>query len=317
MEDTKKIFDKALLASDTETLEKILLDGSEEQTDELLRQVWNKPALPVDEDLKRDSLSQIRARVDNLEKTGRRSKHWRILFEAAAVIAITITLWLFNPIPNKEIRWAELITPYGKIDSTVLSDGTKIWLNAGSRLLYPMSFSTAEERRVFVSGEAYFEVAKDRSHPFIVSANGVEIKVLGTTFDVKAYMDEDEITTTLLSGAVLLTPPSSEESYRMVPGRTLVYNRTTGDVDSFLNKETEKPMWQREEMNFYNLTLDQIAKNLERRFNISIIIRNPDYASMRFYASFVNNENADQILSALNLKRTFTIKKEGGIYDIY
>ena len=164
---------------------------------------------------------------------------------------------------------------------------------------------------------AYFEVAKDRSHPFIVSANGVEIKVLGTTFDVKAYMDEDEITTTLLSGAVLLTPPSSEESYRMVPGRTLVYNRTTGDVDSFLNKETEKPMWQREEMNFYNLTLDQIAKNLERRFNISIIIRNPDYASMRFYASFVNNENADQILSALNLKRTFTIKKEGGIYDIY
>lgn len=104
-------------------------------------------------------------------------------------------------VQDADVEYATLITPRGRQQQIILSDGTKVWLNAGSSLQFPTSFA-ADVRRVEVTGEAYFEVAHHASLPFIVKAGTDEIKVLGTHFNVNAYADEQTIKTTLLQGSV-------------------------------------------------------------------------------------------------------------------
>jgi len=104
-------------------------------------------------------------------------------------------------VDNANAEYATLVTPLGRQQQITLSDGTKVWLNAGSSLRFPIKFSAAQ-RRVEITGEAYFEVARNATKPFFVSAGSEEIKVLGTHFNVNAYADEQMVKTTLLEGSV-------------------------------------------------------------------------------------------------------------------
>jgi len=103
---------------------------------------------------------------------------------------------------SSEVSYNELETPKGRQYSVVLSDGTRVWLNAASSIRYPTAFTGLDERKVFLTGEAYFEVAKDKNHPFKVISGKQEIAVLGTHFDVNSYSDEPSIATTLFEGSV-------------------------------------------------------------------------------------------------------------------
>src|SRR5690606_29613893 len=102
---------------------------------------------------------------------------------------------------SKEIQYNTVSTPRGGQYQLVLADGSKVWLNAASSIRFPAAF-TGKERNVEITGEVYFEVAHNASQPFIVKANGVDIKVLGTSFNVNAYEDESSMKTTLLEGSV-------------------------------------------------------------------------------------------------------------------
>jgi ferric-dicitrate binding protein FerR (iron transport regulator) len=120
---------------------------------------------------------------------------------------------------------------------------------------------------------------------------------------VKAYNDESDVVTTLVTGSIQLTTPVSDSIYKLQPNKTLVFDRENGSVECYLNKEYNLPMWYCDELNFNNITLDEISRELERRFKVKIVLRNPKCASLRFYASFVNGENVDDILSSLNVKK--------------
>ena len=119
---------------------------------------------------------------------------------------------------NRQLLYNTLTVPKGsKVVSITLSDGTTVWLNAASSLRYPAVF-TGNDRKVSITGEVYFEVAKDRSRQFIVEANGVSTKVLGTHFNINAYEDEPETRITLLEGAVKIESRGSEQM--LTPGRS-------------------------------------------------------------------------------------------------
>ena len=124
-----------------------------------------------------------------------------------------------DTIVEKQVKYNTLEIPRGGEYALQLADGTRVWLNAGTSLRYPVAFS-GQERRVELRGEGYFEVAKDSASPFVVSVNGVDVRVLGTSFNVSAY--SDEVVTTLVEGKVLMR--SQADSVVLVPDRQGVWD---------------------------------------------------------------------------------------------
>ncbi len=163
----------------------------------------------------------------------------------------------------------EIVVPYGTHTKMVLSDGTKVWLNAGSKLAFPSEFNT-QERMVFLEGEAYFEVARDVV-PFIVKVKDMRVNVLGTAFNISAYPDDPGIETVLLKGRVALETGSGlrTRSQVMQPLQKATFNRTER---RFLVEETSNAMafvsWKEGWYTFSNEGLAAVLQKMERYYNI-------------------------------------------------
>ncbi len=310
-------FRRAVEEGDTDRIEQLLLQEEEGAFDDELRAAWNEPVPTVDARDVDDAFRSFERRIRPRRSMGFLAV-LRHAAAAAAVVAIAVLWWQVRheEVRIVETRWAECSTAYGQTRELTLADGTRLWINAGSRVLYPTDFH-GKERRVYISGEVCLDVAKDPSRPFCVSADGAEIRVLGTQFNVKSYLGERELTTTLMSGSIEMRLPGSEEVYRLTPGKTLQYDRTSGDISLYTTPEYNYPAWYRGEFTFHNETLQAIAAELERKFDVRIVIRNPEAAGTRFFAGFVNDESVDEILAALNIQKQFRIERRGDVIDIY
>ncbi|MBV4358892.1 FecR family protein [Pinibacter aurantiacus] len=159
-----------------------------------------------------------------------------------------------------------LSTPKGGQYKLVLPDGSKVWLNAASSITFPTQFAT-QERRVSITGEAYFEIAADAARPFYVKAKETDVKVLGTSFNINAYDDESEIATTLLIGAVMVSVGS--RSQRLQPGQQA---QSKGE-ELLLQKniDTEAVVaWKEGYFNFQDMRLQAVMRQLERWYGIEV-----------------------------------------------
>jgi ferric-dicitrate binding protein FerR (iron transport regulator) len=170
----------------------------------------------------------------------------------------------------------EVVVPFGKKSELQLADGTKVWLNAGSRLAFPSKF-TKKSREVFLEGEAYFEVAKKQAQPFIVNAAKIEIKVLGTHFNVSAYPADQTIETVLLEGSVALSRPNSIGNFRnevvLQPNQKGSFSKEQREV-----KVTDEPdvdlyvAWTYGWLKYNKESLGSVLGKVERYYNIEIQI---------------------------------------------
>ena len=161
-----------------------------------------------------------------------------------------------------------LTVPYQHTYQVVLSDGTRVHLNAGSSLSFPTAF-TPNERRVKLSGEAYFEVMPQAKRRFIVEADEVQVEVLGTTFNIEAYQDDAQIRTTLITGKVAVHVPN-EDSRILSPNEQSVFDRKAGRT--FVNKiDSESAIvWQNGWLDFDNHTLESVMRRIARHYNLAI-----------------------------------------------
>ena len=177
-------------------------------------------------------------------------------------------------------RMNEVIVPYGKRTQLVLEDGTKVWLNAGSRLAFPQKFD-GKKRTVFLEGEGYFEVAKNTSQPFMVHTSSVNIEVTGTKFNISAYQSDDFCQTVLLEGSVNVIGKSKLLNNRtsMLPNQKVIFNKN----EQTLVRENEYfpelyVAWTEGWYSFSNESLTEIFKKVERYYNVKIEY-NPDLIS--------------------------------------
>lgn len=192
--------------------------------------------------------------------------------------------------------------PYGKRFDIVLSDGTHVFLNSGSSLKYPVKFLNGLNRIVHLTGEAYFEVAKDKEHPFIVNADDIEVKVLGTKFNVSYYSEDKSIETVLVEGSVELQDKeksSGDHATLLEPGYMAAWNKvektmTVENVDTRLYTA-----WTQGKLVFRNTTFRKIRQALERKYNVTIINHNLDLDDQLFDATF-DIENIEQVLKSFN-----------------
>lgn len=170
----------------------------------------------------------------------------------------------------KGLKYNQINIPFGKKSRLVLEDGTKVWLNAGSCFAFPQEFN-GEKREVFLKGEGYFEVAKDKTRPFIVSTSNIDIEVLGTRFNVSAYQSDGFTEAVLLEGRVNVWDKSSffKKKVVMVPSQKATF--TKGQKGIVLESEPLPAMhiaWVEGWYQFSNEGLEQVLKKLERYYNV-------------------------------------------------
>jgi transmembrane sensor len=199
---------------------------------------------------------------------------------------------------DSETVYNTMTTPRGRHFMLVLHDGTKVWLNAASSLRFPASF-TGSERRVSVTGEAYFEVAKDAGRTFRVTVNGkAEVEVIGTHFNINAYEDKGVLKTTLLEGAVMHSPVARPQAAVMLkPGQqaqlTGAQTNVVDDVDL-----SGVVAWKEGLFNFEDMPLAEVMKQLERWYDIDVVYEGsvPD---VEFYGELSRTNTLAGILEAL------------------
>jgi ferric-dicitrate binding protein FerR (iron transport regulator) len=230
----------------------------------------------------------------------------------AAVIAITLALsFLFHKKqeakPLSENTFFQISAQNGKQSQLiVLSDGTRVWLNASSTLKYAESFGVGQ-RNVRLDGEAYFEVTENKSLPFVVSTGGLDVKVLGTKFNVMAYASDPQITATLVEGKVELWTGDSQKVFAgaIEPGQQAVYRK---DADSIAFRKVDAALfttWKDGYYKFDNASFGDIAERLEKIYNVKITFTNESLRKIPYSGTFVQEQSIREILEIIRGVKPF------------
>jgi len=226
-------------------------------------------------------------------------------------LMLAIGWYIGNNQPStKIISWNSVTAPRKHIALFNMADGTEVWLNAGSTLSYP-SGENPEKREVKLKGEGYFKVSKDSRKPFFVITQNALIKVLGTSFNVKAYAEEEQITTTLEEGSIQLTTSKTGNTpYLLRPGEQAVYQNNTGEINVSQVDATRFSAWRNEKFLFKDADLKTIITELERLYDIKIHIVNPQLAKLRFRGMFSYDQDLLDAFETLkrSVKLNYTIK---------
>lgn len=196
---------------------------------------------------------------------------------------------------SSSLQYNTISTPRGGQYQIVLPDGSQVWLNAASSLKFPVAF-TGKDRTVNLTGEAYFEVAKNASQPFIVQTSGMQVKVLGTHFNVMAYPDEAHVKTTLVEGTVSVS--QGRASSLMQPGQQASIDET-GAAFNITRPDLEDVMaWKEGEFRFRKTDIRMIMRQIARWYNVDIEYKG-DLSGINLYGSMTRKENAAQLLELL------------------
>lgn len=214
----------------------------------------------------------------------RRQRIRRIVAYAAAVlIPMALALTLFVQVNSRvnllaDDKYEEIYVPNGERMQVLSQDGSKAFLNAGSRLRYPRQF-TLSERKVYLEGEAWFEIEKSR-RPFIVGLSDFDVSVLGTTFDVKAYPDEEAVVVTLETGTIRLES-AYFQTHRLTPGETAVYDKRSRRCEVQYCPGIERySAWRHNVLYFKDTPLDEVIRMLTRKYDKSFVVKDP--AALRY-----------------------------------
>lgn len=199
-----------------------------------------------------------------------------------------------------------LTTSPGEQTQVRLQDGTIVYLNAGSSLTYPTNFAKRAKRQVSLTGEAYFEVAKDKEHPFVVAADHQHVEVLGTIFNISSYADDPTVKTTLLEGSVRISNLNTNSTEILKPGEQAIVNS-----QSLLTKTVkvdDEVAWKNGYFMFNNETLENIMKKVARWYNVSILYQDASIQQKTFFGSVSRYGSVSEILKLL--QKTGAVKFE-------
>ncbi len=210
-----------------------------------------------------------------------------------------------------ETEQIQLIVPNGKRTSLTLNDGSKIWVNSGTKLIYPSHFSE-NIREIFVDGEIYLDVARNESQPFIVHSKGLDVKVLGTSFNITTYKEDNFTNVVLVSGSVEVIM-DNKVSTRLNPSDCFhlengVKSVNQVDVYNYI-------CWKEGILKLEKTTLDEIFNRLSRHYNIQILYGN-HYTNIEYNGKLSMEESIDEVLGNIAMTEPFTYTKENNVIKI-
>lgn len=253
-----------------------------------------------------DDFLQLNRLINQETKPTKLAIFRRYLKYAAILIAA-----LFIGFSASEIRYIfpsfteseltnEFYAPEGQISEFKLSDGTRVWLNSGTRIKVPVSFNS-KHRMLSMEGEAFFQVTKDPLHPFFVNTKELSVRVMGTSFNVSAYETEKNTEITLIEGTVGVKEINGERLAKLFPGQQLVYEKATG---AKVKREVDiipYEAWRDGKMIFKDRTLEFISERLERWYSVKIAFNDKNVSQLKFTGTILKNKPLSQILEIITL----------------
>lgn len=300
----------------------------------ILDEYWARPVAPATEDNEAHFRHILEAAEDKDEPERRPRIARRVLAVAATVAVLLTGGWWYAqhvrvPANTSGTALTESVAKPGAKSRLLLSDGTVVWLNSGSRLNYPSSFNDSI-REVTLEGEAYFDVAKAAGKPFVVHTRDIRIHVLGTVFNVRCYPEDNQTEATLISGLVQIsqTGDSSGETLLLHPREKVVVQKKqveTETAKSLILRQLKKNItdtalvetaWVYNKLVFDGEDFRQISNEMERWYNVKITIHDNAVAGYRFHAKF-EHETITEVLAALQVSLPFTFKINNNEVDIY
>lgn len=278
---------------------------NEDEKEISMRELWEESPSTVT-DKTWDDLSKLQERIAAEQIKPTRHFHLYRWGQYAAVIVIVvatvvITKWVSpDPVQVVSPKMTEFYVPYGECRQVDLPDGSSVWVNAGSLLVYPAEF-TADSRIVYLTGEARFEVAKDPDKPFIVSTNYLDIRALGTVFSVEAYPGGQTTSATLEEGSVRVDTKQGEiVSSILKPDEQLVYSHQTRQIS--INKVEADGMsaWKDGYLIFEDASFEEVVAVLKRKYNVTINYDANKYRGRSYFVKFNPDESVEDALLILS-----------------
>lgn len=219
----------------------------------------------------------------------------------------------FGKVQDQEVVYNTLKVPYGKTFKLTLSDGTVVSLNSGTSLRYPEQFGINGKRNVYLSGEAFFEVAKDKLHPFIVNANQVDVEVLGTKFNVSAYPENPTVNSTLVEGSIEMYEVTNKQNTVLLrPNQMATWQNNSKKITTKAVDPSFYTAWTKGEIAFKDTPFSTIAKIIQRTYDVEIINENAVLAKQNFTGTIkISESSVENILELLKRDTPFnyTIKQ--------
>ena len=331
MEEEKKHMDELIVTYLTEGLDKSALAelkawiaASTENENYFIqqREVWfsavsREAALKYNKD---KAFHTFKNRIESqkeVEKTSRRGFRLSALWRYAAIVTVILAVGCFSywqgGVDVKD-TFADISVeaPLGSRTKLYLPDGTLVWLNAGSVLKYSDKFNE-RNRKVILSGEAYFEVTKKEKAKFTVQTCGYDVVVKGTKFDVSAYPEDSVVTTALMEGIVEIH--RGEQRIEMVPGEFVKLDMATGKITRTRNDVKQWKAWSENRIEFEDITLKELVAKLSRQYDVNISLESEQVGAKRFRISLRNRETIGEVMAALQEIIPITVERRGK--DIY
>jgi transmembrane sensor len=270
----------------------------------------------------------LREKVKSTQPGGKFGYNRKLLIyrlsSVAAVLMILFAIgwlgrviWMKNSPENSKDNLTEIMIPKGQRGHITMADGTGVWINADSRLRYPTQFNE-KTREVFLEGEAFFEVAHDKQKPFLVHTTTIDVKVLGTRFNISSYTNDLKTETTVAEGCVSIRGKENlknreglQGEIKLLPNNKAVLNK--GD-DNFELEKVNVEMataWKDGTICFDEKSLNEIARMIERQFDVEIVIENPLIKDNIYTATFEKGKTVEDILYALKRSSNFDYKISG------
>ncbi|MDR0749178.1 MAG: FecR family protein [Tannerellaceae bacterium] len=294
-------------------------ESAYEKTEAMLR-IWeNCPAEQTTETGK--ELKKIHKQIAACEKRQSISLFKRISRIAAILllplISATLTYYFIkDKTIIQEVELTEYFVPYGERKQLFLSDGSEVWLNSGSLLVYAKTFN-GNTRTLYLNGEANFNVAKDPEKPFIVKTKSMEVEALGTVFNVLSYPEDEKSITTLESGKVrIMTRHEGLQSIILSPNEQLIYNKTTKKIEKKKVDAEKYARWKEGFLTFQGAAFEEIIKTVERKFGVTVNYEVNRFAGRAFTVKFLPEEEISDVLNILKDIVGFNYKKKGNIIYI-
>ncbi|MFC0780534.1 FecR family protein [Flavobacterium sp. HJSW_4] len=238
-------------------------------------------------------------------------KNWAVAASLVFLIGLSVFFYqTSNPVESKEFT-----VKFGEHAQIKLSDGTQIWLNAGSVLKYPKEFK-GDTREVYLSGEAFFDVAKDKKHPFIIHTNKMDTKVLGTSFNVQAYPDQRTQEVSVATGRVNVKSTVTEENVYVTPGQKVVFKSQDNKLQAFKDVPVNTiSLWRKNIMVFEETPLPEVVATINRNYNVAIEVKNKNLNDLKISAYF-KELPADQVIGLVCNIINAQYKIDSGGYKI-
>jgi ferric-dicitrate binding protein FerR (iron transport regulator) len=259
------------------------------------------------------ALNKISGKLTNIPKSKTTrftisSPWWKV----AAVLLIGICGWWLvnNNIKKQSPMLTSVMIAKGSLDSIVLSDGSRIWLNAGSEIKYPEKFSS--KREIFLVGEAYFEIAHDQSHPFIIHSGSTQTQVLGTKFTIRSYPSENLASVVVTEGKVSF---GASQHVILTPGKKGTFHKQSGQTIVSDNENPNFMAWKTKEFNFDGQPLESVFKSLAEVYHFTYRFENANMQDRKLTAKFIQRP-LDEIIQSIAVATNVNIQAKSNSYII-